>query len=193
MKPCSFYVILYLLFFTSGIIFSQNSIIFRNDSTPDKLINKKTSFKNDFKFQFSLGGGVRFYNHFNQAEPIVNTDLGFRLSKHFVLLNGAEFSIHKYHSYEFPEFGVEKTQIFASLFIAPSFFLQTNKLMLYAGGGPGYTIPAGPYGLHIFILCRAGYKITKGTSINLSVKAPWYIGEKEIEGLSASAMYTFVF
>jgi hypothetical protein len=64
--------------------------------------------------------------------------------------------------------------------------------MFYAGGGAGWTLPSVQYGLYIFLLTRAGYKMGEGTSINLSVKVPMHNNLK-IEGLSASVIYGFVF
>jgi hypothetical protein len=64
--------------------------------------------------------------------------------------------------------------------------------MFYAGGGPGFILPAGPFGLHIFLMTRFGYKMSKDMTLNLSVKVPMYFNGK-IEGLSASVMYGFMF
>jgi hypothetical protein len=180
---------LLLIIFASNLLLAQTDL---NQTVETNELNVIDAFKSDFKFQFSLGGGVRFYNHFNQSKPIINTDFSFRFSKNFMLINGAEFSIHKYISYDIEDFGEEKTNVYTSLFTAPSLFIQIGHLLFYAGGGIGMTLPVGPYGFHILSLTSLGYKISKITSLNLFIKVPMYLNGK-IEGLSAFLTCTFQF
>jgi hypothetical protein len=103
MKACSFLLCIVLFVINSLTLFSQDYRDIKlnlqsgdfTDSPALKETIKNSSLKKEHKVEFSLGGGAFFRYDFAYSEFLLGTSIGFKLSKHFALVSGAEFTLLK--------------------------------------------------------------------------------------------------
>ncbi len=140
--------------------------------------------------ELSFGAGAAFRYNFAVTEFLLSTNLGFKLSKHFALVNGAEFVFWKIPKRDYYYNEDEEIKLYTGLYIAPSYYLQIKKFIFYAGGGVCGWLPVFLPTLHLFVMTSAGYHFTDDVLLKLSARLPVY---GEGGGLTGAVMYSFLF
>lgn len=152
----------------------------RNSTSLKEKIKDRTVIKRSV-VDFSLGAGAAFHYNFAVAEFLLSANLGFKLSRHFALVNGVEFvfwnnSINR--------------RMHTGLYIAPSYYLPVKKFIFYAGGGVCGWLPDFLPTLNLFLMTSTGYHISESMLLKLSVRVPVY---GEGMDLTGAVMYSFLF